>query len=298
MATIREIRRRIRSVKNTAKITKAMELVAASRMRRAQEMVLASRPYASLMRELIGNLAIQTARDSESVHPLLARREEGPMGLLLITSDRGLCGGFNANILRRAVLFMLEKREPTGIIAVGRKGRDFAVRSGYDLRAEFTGLGDQPSFLNTLPISRGIIDDYTNGVFKEVWLVYSDFVSTTIQRPSARRLLPVETSLTARETGLAEARIRNFSGYLYEPDPLSVLGVLLPRYVEVQVYQAILESIASEHSARMVAMRNATDNANELVDSLTLTLNAVRQAGITRELIDIATSARALAEQR
>jgi len=298
LATIREIRRRIRSVKNTAKITKAMELVAASRMRRAQEMVLASRPYASLMRELIGNLAIQTARDAESVHPLLAHHQEGQMGLLLITADRGLCGGFNANILRRAVQFMLEKREPTGIVAVGRKGRDFAVRSGYDLRAEFTGLGDQPSFLDTLPIARGIIDDYTNGVFKEVWLVYSDFVSTTIQRPSARCLLPVEASLTAGETGLAEARIRSFSGYLYEPDPVSVLGVLLPRYVEVQVYQAILESIASEHSARMVAMRNATDNANELVDSLTLTLNAVRQAGITRELIDITTSARALAEQR
>jgi len=284
MAAIREIRRRIRSIQSTAKITKAMEMIAASKMRRAQERDIAGRPYADLIRQVLADLAAQRQED-EDIHPLLVQRPANRIAVIHITPDRGLCGGLNANVNRRATSFILEQSVPMTIVAVGRKGRDFMVRYGQEVRAEFTYLGDQPSVADILPIARVVIDDYSAGLVDEVYLCYTEFVTTMTQRPVMWRLLPVEPATI-------EARLN--VGYIYEPSAASVLAGLLPRFIEMQLYHAILESIASEQSARMVAMRAATDNANELVEDLTLTYNKVRQEMITKELLDITGGAAAL----
>jgi F-type H+-transporting ATPase subunit gamma len=278
MIPIRVIRRRIRSIKSTAKITKAMEMIAASKMRQAQLRVLAARPYADKMRTVLANLAAQPKAEDE-VHPLLQQREVKHIAVIHITADRGLCGGLNANVNRRTTSFILEHKVPVTIIAVGRRGRDFMSRYGRDMRAEFTQLGDQPSLLDTTPISRVVIDDYANGLIDEVYLAYTQFVSTVTQRPILWKLLPIEP---------AKIELKENIEYIYEPSPRAVLESLLPRYMEMQVYHAILESIASEQSARMVAMRNATDNANEMIQDLTLVYNKARQELITKELLDIA----------
>jgi F-type H+-transporting ATPase subunit gamma len=278
MIPIRIIRRRIRSIKSTAKITKAMEMIAASKMRQAQLRVLAARPYAEKMREVLANLAAQPRPEGDS-HPLLQHREVKHITIIHVTADRGLCGGLNANMNRRTTSFILEKSIPLNLITVGRKGRDFMSRYGRDIRAEFTQLGDKPSLVDTTPISRVVIDDYANKVTDEIYLAYTEFITTAIQRPVLWKLLPIEP---------AKIRPAENIDYIYEPSPSVVLGELLPRYVEMQVYHAILESIASEQSARMVAMRNATDNANEMIDGLTLTYNKARQELITKELLDIA----------
>ncbi|MBE9501148.1 MAG: ATP synthase F1 subunit gamma, partial [Chloroflexi bacterium] len=259
MATIREIRRRIRSIQSTAKITRAMEMIAASKMRRAQERDIASRPYADLMRQVLAGLAAQRQGDDD-IHPLLVQRPVNRIILIHITPDRGLCGGLNANVNRMAVSFVLEQSVPVTIVAVGRKGRDFMVRYGREVRAEFTHLGDRPSVVDILPIARVVTDDYSAGLADGVYLCYAEFVTTMTQRPVIWRLLPVEPATI-------EARLE--VGYIYEPSAASVLAELLPRFVEMQLYHAILESIASEQSARMVAMRAATDNANELIEDLT-----------------------------
>jgi F-type H+-transporting ATPase subunit gamma len=286
LPSTREIRRRIKSIKSTSQITKAMEMVAAAKMRRAQERVLAARPYAHHMREIIIDVASTAAR-GEVLHPLLERRETGEIGIIFISGDRGLCGGFNANVIRRLTSFLEELGETAKLITVGRKGRDFMLRYGYGLSAEFSGLGDAPKSIDTSPIARTVIDDYTAGHLKRVYLVYTQFVSTMTQRPVVQQLLPVEPErLTEEGPGAAD--------YIYEPSPQGIMAVLLPRFVEVQVYQAVLESIASEQSARMVAMRNATDNAKELIESLTLTYNKARQSAITSELVDITTSIQAM----
>ena len=284
MPTIREIRRRIRSVQSTAKITRAMEMVAASKMRRAQERTLAARPYAEKMRQVLADLAAQR-RSGEEIHPLLVKRSVNRIAIIHITPDRGLCGGLVANVNRSVASFILEQRVPVTIVVIGRKGRDFMVRSGQEVRAEFTRLGDRPSIVDVLPIARIVIDDYTDGLIDEVYLSYTQFVTTMGQRPVLWRLLPIEPA--AIEPG------RNVE-YIYEPSPDEVLAELLPRFVEMGLYHAILEAIASEQSARMVAMRNATDNANELIEDLTLTFNKVRQEMITKELLDITGGAAAL----
>ena len=284
MATIREIRRRIKSVQSTAKITKAMEMIAASKMRRAQERDLAGRPYADLMRQVLGDLAAQR-QAGDVIHPLLIQRPVNRIALVLITPDRGLCGGLNANVNRKAASFILEQGVPATIVAVGRKGRDFMMRCGEEVRAEFTRLGDQPSLADVLPIARVVIDDYSAGLVDEVYLCYAQFVTTMVQRLAIWRLLPVEPATI-------EARLN--VGYIYEPYPSAVLAELLPRFVEMEIYHAIFESIASEQSARMVAMRAATDNANELIEHLTLTYNKARQEAITKELLDITGGAAAL----
>lgn len=276
MANIRLIRRRIRSVQNTAKITRAMELVAASKMRRAQERGLAGRPYGERIRQVLADLAAQPA--PEYTPALLQRREVKRIGVVHITPDRGLCGGLVTNINRCLGSFILEQKVPVGVVAVGRKGRAFAVRSGADLRADFIQIGDQPSLADTLPISRVICDDYTSEHFDLVYLSYTQFVNTMVQRPVMQQILPVEPAHLPPTQNV---------DYIYEPGPERVLDELLPRFVEMQVYQALLESIASEQSARMVAMRNATENAHELIEELTLTLNKARQEMITRELLDI-----------
>ena len=275
MANIRLIRRRIRSVQSTAKITKAMEMVATSKMRKAQDRDLAGRPYAEKIQQVLADLV---AQQGGRIHPLMERREVKKIEIIHITPDRGLCGGLNANMNRSTASFILEQVSPSVMITVGRKGRDYMMRYGREVRAEFTGIGDRPSLVDTLPMSRIVIDDYSNQFADVVYLAYTRFVSTMTQRPVLQQLLPVEPA--KRERG-GEAE------YIYEPGRKSVLAELLPRFVEMQVYHAILESIASEQSARMVAMRNATDNANELVQDLTLIYNKARQEMITKELLDI-----------
>ncbi len=285
MANIRTIRRRIRGVQNTAKITRAMEMVAASRMKRAQERGLAGRPYAEKIQQVIGDLAALSGA-GRALHPLLQRRPVTKVAVVHITPDRGLCGGLNANLNRLAAGFILRQTVPVTLITVGRKGLDFMCQHGRDVLAQFTQLGDRPSLLDTLPISRIVIDDYSSGVVDLVYLVYARFISTMLQKPVLQPLLPVEpASIPGAEN----------VDYLYEPGPEAVLGELLPRFVEMQLYHAILESIASEQSARMVAMKNATDNANELIGDLTLLYNKARQEAITKEILDITGGAAALA---
>jgi len=294
VATLREIRRRIKSVKSTAQITKAMELVAASKMRRAQERVLSSRPYAEKMHSVLGDLSTNTRTTGASLHPLLARHQTGKVCLVLLTSDRGLCGSFNTNLIRHALEFVVRHRdegEDVVLVTVGKRGRNAMVRFGANVIAEFTDLTDKPTIVDIAPIVRLLIDDYTQGVFRSVYLAYSQFISTMTQRPVMIPVLPIEEEYL---TGGHGENSPQTVDYIFEPNASAILDALLPRYVEVQMYQALLESIASEQSARMVAMRNATDNAEDIVNYLTLTYNKARQASITRELIDIATSASAI----
>ena len=298
MPNIRLIRRRIRSVQNTAKITQAMELIAASKMRRAQQRALAARPYAEKMLEVLGYLAEQP-REVEELHPLLQKREPKRLEVLHITPDRGLTGGLTGNLNRRAAQFIFEEKLPASIVTVGKKGRDFMIRHGQDVRAVFTDLGDRVGLADVLTIARIVMDDYTSGFVDRVYLVYADFISTMVQRPSVLQILPVEAKAIqpgsqeerpgGRQPAAEEAAAaqRDGVGYIYEPDGLTVLSQLLPRFVEMQVYHAVLEAIASEQSARMVAMRSATDNAKEMITNLTLELNKARQESITSELLDI-----------
>ena len=278
MPSVRDIRRRIRSVDNTGKVTNAMSLIAASKMRRAQNAVLQGRPYSEKILDVIAHLAAQPTDDVTATQPLLQARPVERVAVLVISPDRGLCGGMHANLNRRVGQFMLDQEAPVQVVAVGRKGRDFMVRSGSDLRAVFTDLGETPSLLDTLPISDMLVDTYADAEADEVYLAYTRFNSTLSQTPVVERLLPITPSeLTGAE------RV----GYIYEPDNLSVLRSLLPRFIEMQVYHAMLESIASEQSARMVAMRNATDNAKQLSEDLTLVMNKLRQESITNELLDL-----------
>lgn len=288
MATPREIRRRIRSVRNTAQITRAMEMVSAAKMRRAQERVRASRPYAERIRLMIAGLSALGDSEETSQFPLLQQREIKRVGVVLVTADRGLAGAFNANIIRRAIRFIRDDAGvPVEMIAVGRKGRDFFTRFGQEIEAEFTNLGDAPSIDTLRPIIEVATEDFIAGKIDAVYLVYTKFINTLTQTPEILQILPITTPVEAE----AEEQVRDF---IFEPDPATVLEALLPRYIEIQVYQALLESIASEHSARMVAMRAATDNANEFINDLTLSLNKARQAQITREVSEIAAGAAAL----
>lgn len=282
MASLREIRRRVRSVKNVAKITKAMEMVSASKMRRAQRNTQSTRPYADRMRTVMSELS--TRAGQTLAHPLLTQRDTVQrIGLVIITPDKGLCGALVTNVLRMASRFILEQRRLNRefeVLAIGKKGRDFAVRTNLPLVAEITGLGDAPGLIDILPVATNVINGFVDGRYDEVYVVYTGFINTLSQRPERRRLLPIEPP-TEPAGG---ARV----DYTYEPGQGEVLNALLPRFVEVQLYQTILESIASEHSARMSAMRNATDNAKELVRDLTLSANKARQAAITKELSEIA----------
>ena len=278
MPSVRDIRRRIRSVDNTAKVTNAMSLIAASKMRRAQNSVLEGRPYSVKIQEVIAHLAAQPMDDESSAQPLLAVRPVEKITVLMISPDRGLCGGLHANLNRRVGQFILNQEVPIQAIAVGRKGRDFMARTNQDLKATFTDLGETPLLVDTHAISHMVIDSYCDGEADEVYLAYTQFVSTMVQEPVIEKLLPITPAeLTASES----------VGYIYEPGNLAVLQNLLPRFVEMQIYHAILEAIASEQSARMVAMRAATDNASELAGDLTLTMNKLRQESITNELLDL-----------
>jgi F-type H+-transporting ATPase subunit gamma len=295
MPSLRDIRRRIRSVRNTAKITKAMELVAASRLRRAQMRVTAARPYADAMRALISELSSAAPGGVGALHPLLAQREVRAVGVVLVTPDRGLAGALNTNIIRRGteVIVEEERNGTVQVVTVGRRGQDFLLRRGRELLGTFAGFIDKVEYDHVIPVARVIMDGYTSGQIDRAVLVYPRFLSTLSQRPEVIQLLPIQPPQT--EDDQRERRQQQRLDYIFEPDPISILEQLLPRYVEVQIYQALIETAASFYSAQMVAMRNATDNANDLVQSLSLTYNKVRQAGITREVTEIASAAEAMA---
>lgn len=262
-------------------------MVAASKMRRTQERDLAGRPYDVRIRQVLGDLAAALPLRAAASHPLLEHRDTvNNIQIVHITSDRGLCGGFNANINRMVINYIKSQKTPVNIITVGRKGRDFLMRFGFNVVAEFTGLGDRPGMADTNAIARIIIEDYIGQKSDITYLSYTDFVNTMVQRPVLKQLLPVQPAELPKAQNVE---------YLFEPNPSVVLGLLLPRFVEMQVYHAVLESIASEQSARMVAMRSATDNARELIDDLTLMYNKARQEIITKEILDITAGAAALA---
>lgn len=297
MATAREIRRRIRSVKNIAQVTRALEAVSASKVRRAQAQVLATRPYAEKSWQVLTHLAAQMAPGARS-HPLLTRRGEvKAVDVMLMTSDRGLCGAFNFNMVRTTLGFIEQRDKPTRLITVGRKGRDLMHRAGYNIVAEFSRLPDAPSSLDILPIARLALDDFLDGVVDEVYVAYTDFINTLRQKTTVKRLLPIlvsEVAAQAMSEYIEDVQVGPVPEYLYEPSPQQILDAVIPRFTELQVYQAVLESQASEHSARMMAMRNATENADALVDDLTLSYNKARQQAITSEILDIAGGAEAL----
>ncbi len=294
MPSLRDIRRRIRSIRNTAKITKAMELVAASRLRRAQMRVTAARPYADAIRKLVAELGAAAPSGGGALHPLLVQREVHRVGVLLVTPDRGLAGALNTNVIRRGTEVIGEYERAAGqtveVVTVGRKGQDFLARRGRKLLGTFTGMVASVKYDDVIPIARVITDSFIGGSIDRAVLVYPRFISTLSQRPEVVQLLPI----TPPEPQSGQERPRRLD-YIFEPDPQSILEQLLPRYVEVLIYQAVLETAASFFSAQMVAMRNATDNANDLVESLSLTYNKVRQANITREVTEIASAAEAMA---
>lgn len=291
MPTIRQLKRRIASIKNTAKITNALQLVAASKMRRAQDRAAQARPYSEKLRVVLAGLAAPTDDAEEATTPLLVSRPVKNIALLHITPDRGLCGGLNSNVNRSAANFLVMQHEPVSVVAVGKKGRDFLVRAHQHITAEFTELGDYPTQAETAAIARVIIDDYLNEVVDRVYISFPDFVSTAVQRPTIRQLLPIEPP----EMSEAEADALR-ADYIFEPSPAVVLERLLPRYIEMQIYEAVLQNAASFQSAQMVAMKNATDNAQDITRELTLTYNKARQEQITKELLDIVGGAAALEE--
>lgn len=291
MPSIRQLRRRIRGVQNTRQITRAMELVASSRLRRAQERVLASRPYAERIRAVISNLSAVSG--AQELHPLLQVRPVSHAALILFTTSRGLCGSLNSNMVRAVVRFILDRGVSVDIIAVGTKGPALLRSVGLSgsVAAQYQDLGNYPNVADILPISRSTIDGFVTAKYDEVYVGYSQFINLMRQEPTLLRILPIATE----ELESSEASAYHQVDYIYEPDPDGVLSTLLPRFIEAQVYRALLESIASEHSARMIAMRNATENAEEILQDLTLTYNKVRQTAITNEVIEIATAAKAIA---
>ena len=256
-----------------------MQMIAASKMRRAQERVASARPYAEKLRAVLAGLAAQGAGEGDTVHPLLERRPVSNVLLLQITPDRGLAGGLVSSINREAGRFMLSAQSPPAVVTVGKKGRDFMVRAGRDVRGSFIDMGDAPALGETLPVTRMLQRMYTEGEVDEVHIAYTRFVNTMVQQAVVTQILPVDTSDLVEPGGPVD--------YIYEPDAEAVLGALLPRFLETQVYQAFLESAASEQSARMVAMQKATDAANDMVDELSLEMNKARQNSITAELLDL-----------
>jgi F-type H+-transporting ATPase subunit gamma len=282
VASQRDIRRRIQSSKNIKQITRAMQFVAASKLKRAQEATLASRPYAEKLDEVLADLASVLSGED---HPLLVRRESGKRLIVLITTDRGLAGALNTNTIRFAAQQITETGGDLTVVTVGRKGRDAMRRARVPLEAHFEGFGDRPSFADVLPLARLITDDYLAGTYARVDIVYSHFVSTLTQRSSLVELLPV--------TPAEDTEGIPGNQFIFEPNASAVLEQLVPRYVATRLFQAVLESKASEESSRMVAMKNATENAEELIEDLTLAYNKVRQSNITREMIEIASGAKA-----
>ncbi len=297
MATPREIRRRIRSVRNIAKITGALEAVSASKVRRAQAQTLASRAYAAAALDILRDLSTRLA--GEYSHPLLEERPQvRSILVLLISSDRGLAGPYNTNIVREAILFERSQSVPVRYITIGRKGRDMMLQRGAEIIADFSGLPATPSILDITAIARTAADDFVNGVADEVYIVYTRFINTLRQQPVVQRFLPFRQEAEHIQRAAAYGERRPEAVYTFEPSAQAVLDEILPRFTELILFQALLESLASEHSARMVAMRNATENAHAQVEDLTLAYNKARQLAITSEMLDIVGGAEALAQSQ
>jgi F-type H+-transporting ATPase subunit gamma len=287
MPAFRDIVRRIDSIRNTQKITKAMQVVAATRLRRAQAAVQATRPYSEKMLEVLQTTA---ERATEYKHPFLVRREGKRAVMILVTTDKGLCGAINVNNIRAATRYMNEHHaEGHQYVTIGRKGRDSLLRFRRQVIAEVSGVSDRPTVVEIMPAITVALEEFTKGNTDAVILCYSKWISTMKQEPVVQVLIPAEIPQRERGAGTGPS-----ADYIYEPDPESVLDGLLPRYVETQVFQAVLENKASEYSAKMIAMQNATEAAGDLIDALTLYANKVRQAGITTELMEIVSGAEAM----
>jgi F-type H+-transporting ATPase subunit gamma len=291
MPSTRDIRRRIKSVKNTAQITKAMQMVAAAKMRKAQQSALSGRPYAELMNNVLAEV---TANAGDFSHPLMEVRKVNKVGVILVSTDKGLCGALNSNLMREAAKF---DKANTVYVCAGRKGSQFVARTKRSLAAEFT-YKDSPMFAEARAISRFARDLFLKGEVDRVDVLYTNFISTLNQRPEVRPLLPVGEikafGVDVAGENVAEALTRSGIEYQFEPDPATVFGALIPHYINFQLYQFLLEAKASEHSSRMVAMKNATDNAKQLIKDMTLEYNKLRQANITKELLEITSAAMAM----
>lgn len=290
MASTSDIRRSIRSIESTGQITKAMKMVASAKLRRAQSAVIAARPYSEKVREVLGNLSEKGC----SSHPLQEKREEVKNVLyVLVTADAGLCGGFNSNLIKLCEKTIKNRVEDCAIVAVGKKGRDYFKKRSYSVINEYVNNGDAPGFALSRTIANEVIQLYTEGQYDEVHLIFSRFRSAMSNTPTDIKLLPIEQEEKVEAAGQSEEKGLS-SDYIFEPGEEEVLNVLLPAYVETLLYGAIIESKASELGSKMTAMSAATDNANELIRSLTLTLNRARQAAITTEITEIVSGAAAL----
>ena len=291
MPSLQSLRRKIAAFKNTQKITKAMKMVAAAKLKRSQDRILAARPYAHKMRGVLSNLS---RRVNRSAHPLLQKREVKKIEVLVITSDRGLCGGFNGNIARKSAEFVRQCEAQgltVGLSIVGRKGRDYFRRRSWPIRQEWTGVFDKLSFEHALDIGGDLTDNFVKGSFDELHVVYNEFKSAIQQRVIVEKLFPVDA---ATEFSAAPAEGVASGAYLYEPDEAALLSALVPKHFQVQAYRILLESAAAEHGARMAAMDGATRNAGQLIKKVTLHYNKTRQTAITKELMDIVGGAEAL----
>ena len=297
MPSLIDLRRRVRAVKNTQQITKAMKMVAASKLRRAQERITAARPYAQQMQRVLGSVA---ARVGPAAHPLLVVRETRPDSktlVIVVSADKGLCGSFNTNIIKTASSFVLESVQPCALGLVGRKGRDFFARRGFTIAFEEVGIFQRLKYQDAQRIAQTAIDVFINGEVDRVMLIYNEFRSVISQKVVVDQLLPVSRADVdaAAATSKAEAALQlSQVDYLYDPSPQEIFNQLLPRYVEVQVYRALLDSNAAFFAAQMTAMDTATKNSAEMIDSLTLYMNKVRQAAITREIIEVVSGAQTL----
>ena len=302
MPSLLDLRRRIRAVKSTQQITKAMKMIAASKLRRAQDRVMGARPFAREMARVLNSLA---SRVDPSTHPLLAEpepRADAKTLLIVITADKGLCGGFNTNIIKAASSFILSGAgQPIQLGLVGRKGRDFFKRRNFEVRIEEIGIFQKIRYADAQRIAQAAIEEFTSGRVSKVFMIYNEFKSVMQQRVTIERLLPIAGSdLAFRGAGApaskddGKAPVEGDVDYIYEPGPAKIFEDLLPRHIEIQIYRALLESAAAEHAARMTAMDAATKNSGEIIDSLTLHMNKVRQAAITREIIEVVSGAQAL----
>ena len=296
MASLRIIRNRIRSVRNTQKITKAMKMLAAAKLRRAQDAVVRARPYAQLIEEMLASLAEARARDELPPHPLMAVREPRRVEVVMLTSDRGLAGGFNSNIIRRGQRFMTEeggKLERIQFSTVGRRGRDFAKKRGFSMRKDYVGFFGRLSYGQAREVANDLIEAYQKDELDAVYLLYNYFRSTIAQEIMLVRLLPLEPKARKQDEEAAKSGVIT-PEHIFEPSRTAVLQSLLPRFLAMQIWRALLESEASEHAARMTAMDSATKNAAEMIGRLTLEYNRARQAAITKELMEIVSGAEAL----
>ena len=293
MPTLRDIKRRIRSVESTQKITKAMKLVAAAKFRRAQERIIEARPYATKMGELVDGLVARTA--GEEAHPLLASRSTSRKRLVVITADKGLCGAFNSNILRESLRFLRDVEEASvTLVVVGKKARDFYRRRQFTVKSEMIGFIDRLTYSHAQELANGLMQDFLGDEVDEVHLMYNEFRSVAVQRPVRKQLLPLGAAETGEEESESDTEAGPQEEYIYEPSPESILASLLPRHVTIQVYRALMESVAGEYGARMTAMESASKNAREMINLLTIQFNKARQERITKELLDIVGGAEAL----